>query len=83
MFIKGFIGNQDFGVYPNLSAVEFLEYIAAAKGLRAAGRRARRIDELLELVNLGDAASGRWAASRAACASAWASPRPCSTTRAC
>ena len=24
---------QDFGVYPNLNAVEFLEYLAAAKGL--------------------------------------------------
>lgn len=42
---------QDFGVYPNLDAVEFLEYLAAVKGLR--GRTARRrIDELLEVVNL-------------------------------
>jgi ABC-2 type transport system ATP-binding protein len=45
---------QDFGVYPNLSAVEFLEYLAAAKGLEPRAAR-RRIDELLELVNLGDA----------------------------
>jgi ABC-2 type transport system ATP-binding protein len=44
---------QDFGVYPNLNAVEFLEYFAAVKGLdRAAARR--RIDELLNLVNLAD-----------------------------
>jgi ABC-2 type transport system ATP-binding protein len=42
---------QDFGVYPNLTAVEFLEYIAAAKGLGAARSRGR-IDELLQLVNL-------------------------------
>jgi ABC-type multidrug transport system ATPase subunit len=42
---------QDFGVYPNLSAVEFLEYLAAVKGLDAATSR-RRIGELLELVNL-------------------------------
>ena len=42
---------QDFGVYPNLNAVEFLEYLAAVKGLD--GRTAkRRIEELLELVNL-------------------------------
>lgn len=42
---------QDFGVYPNLNAVEFLAYIAALKGL--SGRRARRrIDELLQLLNL-------------------------------
>src|SRR5262245_27173982 len=36
---------QDFGVYPNLTAVEFLEYLAAAKGLEGRGARAR-IDEL-------------------------------------
>ena len=42
---------QDFGVYPNLNAVEFLEYLAAVKGLdRTAARK--RIDELLQLVNL-------------------------------
>jgi ABC-2 type transport system ATP-binding protein len=47
---------QDFGIYPNLSAREFLEYLAAVKGL--SGRSARaRIDELLELVNL--TAAGR------------------------
>jgi len=45
---------QDFGVYPNLNAVEFLEYMAAVKGLdrRAA---ARRIEELLALLNLTEA----------------------------
>lgn len=46
---------QDFGVYPNLNAVEFLEYMAAVKGIEA-GRARRRITELLELVNLTDAA---------------------------
>jgi ABC-type multidrug transport system ATPase subunit len=44
---------QDFGVYPNLNAVEFLEYLAAAKGLESRAAR-RRIDELLEVVNLVD-----------------------------
>ena len=44
---------QDFGVYPNLNAVEFLEYLAAVKGLDGAAAR-RRIDELLNLVNLTD-----------------------------
>jgi ABC-type multidrug transport system ATPase subunit len=44
---------QDFGVYPNLSAAEFLQYLAAVKGLDAA-TSARRIDELLELVNLSE-----------------------------
>jgi ABC-2 type transport system ATP-binding protein len=45
---------QDFGVYPNLNPVEFLQYIAAAKGLDPASAR-KRIDALLELVNLTDA----------------------------
>ena len=44
---------QDFGVYPNLNAVEFLQYLAAVKGLDAASAK-RRIDELLNLVNLAD-----------------------------
>lgn len=46
---------QDFGVYPNLNAVEFLEYMAAIKGLDG-GTAKRRIDELLQLTNLGEAA---------------------------
>src|SRR5215475_4186905 len=46
---------QDFGVYPNLSALEFLEYLAAVKGIAATPAR-RRINELLELVNLADVA---------------------------
>jgi ABC-2 type transport system ATP-binding protein len=46
---------QDFGVYPNLSAQEFLEYMAAIKGM--SGERARRkISDLLDLVNLREAA---------------------------
>jgi ABC-type multidrug transport system ATPase subunit len=44
---------QDFGVYPNLTPVEFLEYLAAARGLDGTSAR-RRIDALLKLVNLGD-----------------------------
>lgn len=46
---------QDFGVYPNLNAVEFLAYIAAIKGLDSRAAR-RRIDELLQVLNLVDAA---------------------------
>src|SRR6267142_4825869 len=45
---------QDFGVYPNLNALEFLEYLAAVKGIPARAAR-NRIRELLELVNLTDA----------------------------
>jgi ABC-type multidrug transport system ATPase subunit len=46
---------QDFGVYPNLTGVEFLEYMAAIKGMDAKTAR-RRISELLVVVNLVDAA---------------------------
>jgi len=44
---------QDFGVYPKLNAVEFLEYLAAVKGLDCVTAK-RRIAELLDLVNLTD-----------------------------
>lgn len=52
-FVLGYLP-QDFGVYPNLNPVEFLEYLAAVKGLDAAASRLR-IDELLNLVNLTEA----------------------------
>jgi ABC-2 type transport system ATP-binding protein len=45
---------QDFGVYPNLNPVEFLEYLAAVKGLERTAAR-HRIDQLLDLVNLREA----------------------------
>lgn len=45
---------QDFGVYPNLTPQEFLEYIAAAK--QVVGKpAAARIDALMQLVNLTEA----------------------------
>ena len=47
---------QDFGVYPNLSAREFLDYLAAVKGVPRAAARTR-IEELLDLLNLGSAAN--------------------------
>ena len=39
---------QDFGVYDNLTALEFLDYLARLKGVRSRAR----VDEMLELVNL-------------------------------
>jgi ABC-2 type transport system ATP-binding protein len=39
---------QDFGVYDNLTAIEFLSYFAALKGVRDR----KRIQEMLEMVNL-------------------------------
>jgi ABC-type multidrug transport system ATPase subunit len=47
---------QDAGVYPQLTAAEFLRYVAALKGLpaRAAGAQ---IDALIDRLNLGSARS--------------------------
>ena len=49
---------QDFGVYPHLTAVEFLEYMAALKNLSPSESRTK-INQLLDLVNLSDARSRR------------------------
>ena len=46
---------QDFGVYPNLTGIEFLEYMAAIKGMDSKIAH-RRIEELLVVVNLVHAA---------------------------
>ena len=43
---------QDFGVYPHLTALEFLQYFAALKGVRDG----KRLQQLLELVNLHEQA---------------------------
>lgn len=42
---------QDFGVYPNLNAYEFLTYMAAMKGIGGKGLK-HKIEKLLEEVNL-------------------------------
>ena len=42
---------QDFGVYPDLTAAEFLQYVAALRGLDRA-TASDRIDELLEVTGL-------------------------------
>ena len=44
---------QDFGLYPHLNAVEFLEYLAAIKGMDSRLAR-RRIDELLQAFGLAE-----------------------------
>jgi ABC-2 type transport system ATP-binding protein len=47
---------QDLGVYPDLSAREFLDYIAILKGLDDRKTRQQRIAYLLETVSLADVA---------------------------
>ena len=56
-YIRQFLGYlpQDFGVYDNLNAYEFLEYIAAMKGVGGPNLKPR-IESLLEGVNLIEAA---------------------------
>lgn len=49
---------QDFGVYPALSAREFLAFLAAVKGLSGAHAKAR-VQACLELVGLEDMAERR------------------------
>lgn len=45
---------QDFGIYPHLNATEFLNYLAAAKGIHGPAAK-KRIQQLIEVVNLQDA----------------------------
>ncbi|GER91641.1 multidrug ABC transporter ATP-binding protein [Dictyobacter vulcani] len=48
---------QDLGVYPDLSAREFLDYIGILKGLSDKKARHQRVEELLELVALKQVAN--------------------------
>ncbi len=57
--IKRFLGYlpQDLGVYPDLSAREFLNYVAILKGLEDRTLRRRRVEQLLEMVALTNVAN--------------------------
>jgi ABC-2 type transport system ATP-binding protein len=50
---------QDLGVYPDLTAGEFLDYVALLKGIDDRAVRRRRVAELLEVVALSDVAKHR------------------------
>jgi ABC-type multidrug transport system ATPase subunit len=47
---------QELGLYPDLTAREFLDYFGILKGLAERDARQRRVDELLETVGLADVA---------------------------
>jgi ABC-2 type transport system ATP-binding protein len=47
---------QELGMYPDLSAREFLDYVGILKGLSNHNERRKRVAELLEVVSLTDVA---------------------------
>lgn len=50
---------QNLGVYPDLTAREFLDYMAILKGIDEHQKRQRRVEEMLELTSLTDVASSK------------------------
>ena len=50
---------QDLGLYPDLTARQFLDYVALLKGLDDTAQRRRRVGEMLELVALADVGDRR------------------------
>ncbi|MGQ9684351.1 MAG: ABC transporter ATP-binding protein [Anaerolineae bacterium] len=58
MQVKAVLGYlpQELGLYPELSARQFLDYMAILKGLDDGGERRARVLEVLELVGLKDVA---------------------------
>ena len=47
---------QELGMYPELTAAQFVDYMAILKGLDEPRRRQRRVSEVLEMVALQDSA---------------------------
>jgi len=61
MAVKALLGYlpQELGLYPDLTAREFLDYVALLKGLSDPNARRRQIDDRLELVRLTEVADRR------------------------
>jgi len=47
---------QELGLYPDLTARQFIDYMAILKGVEPASQRSRRVNEVLEMVSLQEAA---------------------------
>ena len=45
---------QELGLYPDLTAEEFVDYAAILKGMRDPAARKRRVSEMLDVVGLRD-----------------------------
>jgi ABC-type multidrug transport system ATPase subunit len=50
---------QDLGLYPNLNAYEFLDYMAILKGVTDKAERQRQIEDVIDKVRLTDTAKRR------------------------
>ncbi len=48
---------QELGLYPDLSAAEFLDYVGILKGMKNSAQRRARVKELLDLVGLAEVAN--------------------------
>jgi len=59
--VKALLGYlpQELGLYPDLTAREFLDYVAILKGVTDARTRRQQIDEVLEMVRLSEPADRR------------------------
>jgi ABC-2 type transport system ATP-binding protein len=57
--VKSMLGYlpQELGMYPDLSAKQFVDYMAILKGMDDPRKRSRRVAEVLEMVGLHDAAN--------------------------
>jgi ABC-type multidrug transport system ATPase subunit len=56
--VKSMLGYlpQELGMYPELTAMQFVDYMAILKGLENPGQRARRVEQVLEMVGLHESA---------------------------
>ena len=56
--VKSMLGYlpQELGMYPELTAMQFVDYMAILKGLDDPRGRARRVEQVLEMVGLHDSA---------------------------
>jgi ABC-type multidrug transport system ATPase subunit len=54
--VKAMLGYlpQELGLYPDLTARQFVDYMAILKGMQAPGERQRRVDDMLEVVGLSN-----------------------------
>lgn len=50
---------QELGLYPDLTAIEFLNYVAILKGIQDGEVRRRQVSDLIEIVGLTEAARRR------------------------